>query len=161
MHRRYFVLAPAIGAPAQTNPEITVPEKISQWQVHPRRRRRNSPYIHAFDGIFNELFFPLPRNQTYTHAFDGIFKEVFFSPCPAIDRYSASTKIMSGTGLEPVPLALSKTSISEKRGTESGTLNAPNTFQPPKEPDLVLVIERWHKLPGYVRRAIKELIKSE
>ena len=61
---------------------------------------------------------------------------------------------MGGTGLEPVPLALSKTKISARRGTESGTLKA-------KDPDLAAVAERWAGLPEHIRRAIKELIKIE
>jgi hypothetical protein len=68
---------------------------------------------------------------------------------------------MGGRGLEPVPLALSKTPISASGGTESGTPDAPNTSQTPQDSDLSMVIERWHKLPGYVKRAIKELLKSE
>jgi hypothetical protein len=64
---------------------------------------------------------------------------------------------LGGTGHELAPLALSKTPISEKRSTESGTPDAPTSIN---DPDLVLVIERWPKLPKHIKKAIEVLVKA-
>jgi hypothetical protein len=67
---------------------------------------------------------------------------------------------VGGTGLELTPLEQSKTPISGEGGTESGTLNAPNTPQPPKDPDLAMVVEHWPNLPEYIKAAIKALTQT-
>jgi hypothetical protein len=64
---------------------------------------------------------------------------------------------MGRGGLEHSPLEQSKTPISEKRGTESGTPDAPTSIN---DPDLVLVIERWPELPEHIKKAIEVLVKA-
>jgi len=51
----------------------------------------------------------------------------------------------------------SKTPIPETRGTESGTPGAPNT---PSDPDLTLIVDRWHSLPEHIRQAVLALVRS-
>ena len=63
---------------------------------------------------------------------------------------------MGGTGLEPTPLALSKTPISGNVRTESGTRDAPNT--PKNDPALQKIIEAWPGLPEQTKRQILELV---
>ena len=67
---------------------------------------------------------------------------------------------MGDTGLEHPPLEHSKTQVSASGGAKSGAHNAPNTPQPPKDPDLALVVERWPNLPEYIKAAIKTLVNS-
>jgi len=62
---------------------------------------------------------------------------------------------MGGAGPEQTALALSKTPISEKRGTESGTLDARNEAQ--TDPDLMQIIDAWPSLPVGVRAEILRL----
>ena len=64
---------------------------------------------------------------------------------------------MGRGGLEQPPLEQSKTTISEKRGTESGTPDAPTSIN---DSDLVLVIERWPGLPEHIKKAIEVLVKA-
>jgi len=53
-------------------------------------------------------------------------------------------------GLENTPLALSRTSISEAGGAQSGAL-------PVDDPDLTRLITAWPKLPEAIRRGILAL----
>jgi hypothetical protein len=69
-------------------------------------------------------------------------------------------KKMGRCGLAHLALALSKTPNSEKRGTESGTPNTPNTPQFRKDPDLAMVVERWPNLPEHIKTAVKTLVSS-
>jgi hypothetical protein len=67
---------------------------------------------------------------------------------------------LGGTGLELTPLEHSKIAISASGGTESGTLNTPNTPQPPKDPDLIMVVEHWPNIPPNIKAAIMALIQN-
>ena len=65
-------------------------------------------------------------------------------------------------GVEQSALAASRTPISEKRGTESGTLPAnlaPSDHTQP-DPDLAYLIDRWLGLPQETRTAILTLARS-
>jgi hypothetical protein len=69
---------------------------------------------------------------------------------------------MGGAGLEPPPLALSKTPISEHSGAKSGAPVAPDTPKTTpvgcsaliQDTGLALVVERWPKLPDAIRKKI-------
>jgi hypothetical protein len=73
---------------------------------------------------------------------------------------------LGDAGLEPPPLALSKTAISDKGGANSGALDAPEIPKTAKnepavccsalltDPDLSLVISAWPKLPECIRKRI-------
>jgi hypothetical protein len=63
---------------------------------------------------------------------------------------------MGDAGREHSPLEQSKTPISTTGGAKSDARNAPTSTQ---DPDLVLVIERWPKLPEYFKATIKTLVK--
>jgi hypothetical protein len=65
-----------------------------------------------------------------------------------------------GRRFEQTPLTPSKTPISDKGGTESGTLDALNAPQTLQDPDLALVVERWPNLPEHIKAAIKALIQT-
>ena len=67
---------------------------------------------------------------------------------------------MGDTGLEHPPLEQAKTPILSSASAESGAHDAPNTLQPPKDPDLVIVVESWPNLPEHIRLAINALIQT-
>ncbi|HSW01321.1 MAG TPA: hypothetical protein VLI39_14190 [Sedimentisphaerales bacterium] len=62
---------------------------------------------------------------------------------------------MGGAGPEQTALSLSKTPISEKRGTESGTVDARNAAQ--TDPDLAQIVKTWPDLAASVRAEILRL----
>ena len=64
---------------------------------------------------------------------------------------------MRRRGLEQTALALSKTLISETRGTESGTLNGQNS---PPDPDSAEIVAAWPKLPEHVKTAVLALARA-
>ena len=61
------------------------------------------------------------------------------------------------TGLEQTALKYSKTTISQKAGTKSGTLNV-NIIE--KYPELREVIAAWPELPEHVKQTIIELVQK-
>ena len=60
-------------------------------------------------------------------------------------------------GVEQTPLGTPETPISQDVRTESGTLKAENI---PSDPDLLLLTERWPKLPEHIKAAIMALVKT-
>jgi len=64
---------------------------------------------------------------------------------------------MRRRGLEQTALALSKTLISETRGTESGTLNGQNS---PPDPGLAEIVAAWPKLPEHIKAAVLALVRA-
>ena len=75
-------------------------------------------------------------------------------------RKSAQVLTGQGSGDEgdrASPVSGSKTAISSERGTESGTVDAPNS---PSDPDLAVIQDRWPSLPEHVKAAIMALVRS-
>jgi hypothetical protein len=56
-----------------------------------------------------------------------------------------------------IPVSVSKTPISETRGTESGTPKGENA---PSDPDLALIQNRWPGLPEHIKAAVKALVQT-
>jgi hypothetical protein len=54
-------------------------------------------------------------------------------------------------------LQKSKMPISDTPSAKSGAPNAENT---PLDPDLVLIQDRWPKLPEHIRQAVLALVRS-
>jgi hypothetical protein len=64
---------------------------------------------------------------------------------------------MGGRGLEQTPLALSRTSISEERGTESGTVADQKSLM---DPDFASIVAAWPHLPLAVRSALLAIVTN-
>lgn len=60
-------------------------------------------------------------------------------------------------GNRTIPVSASKTPISEPRGTESGTVDAPNA---PIDTDLAFIQDRWPDLPEHIKAAITTLVQA-
>ena len=67
---------------------------------------------------------------------------------------------MGDAGLEHPPLKQSKTAMSMGNGAKSGAPDAQNASQTPKDPNLVLVVERWPYLPEPVKAGILAMVKA-
>jgi len=73
-----------------------------------------------------------------------------------------SAQVVTGQGIADEgnrtnPVSGSKTAIFSERGTESGTVDAPNS---PSDPDLAVIQDRWPSLPEHVKAAIMALVRS-
>ena len=75
----------------------------------------------------------------------------------ATGRDTAHGLPIAPRGSEHPPLALSKTPISQ---TPSAPHGAPNAQDPPSDPDLALIQDRWPKLPEHVKAAVLALVRT-
>ena len=73
------------------------------------------------------------------------------------DGFFAWYEKMGRVGHEHPPLTLSKTPISASGGAKSDARPAPKTE---KDPDLVLVVERWPELSEPIKNAILSMVRT-
>lgn len=64
---------------------------------------------------------------------------------------------MGGKGLEPPEIHSGNPGFPESRGTESGTLGAPEAVT---DPDLAELVRAWPTMPALIRAGVLALVRA-
>jgi hypothetical protein len=142
----------ATNIPADTHGQPIPSLRYHLYNGSPQLGRNLRPPVNDCPQVCVD--FPLrkqARNKLWVVG-DWVYPFLCCKCLPFLDFF------ISPGGKRTIPVSASKTPISPKRGTESGTPNAGNT---PLDPDLAKIVQAWPRQPPEaVRSAVLAIVRN-